>query len=414
MRPQVDYTATTMKIARVIACFFLMATLLMPSGFAAAFMPSVIPAAALKITYPGVNNFSTFGYDGMGRNVKIVETVAGTITSTNQFVWCGSTTVSEARDGTGAIRAQYFSRGQTIGGSVNKYCYTFDHLGSVRELTDSSGFIQAQYSYDPYGQVTKLQGNLASDFQYACYYFHAPSGFGLTATRAYSSGLGRFINRDPIEEDGGANLYGYVHGNPISGTDPLGLWDWGSPQTGKPDPSAPMSGSVSASGSGGPPLPGKPGGGSWSCNGPSSGAPNSGGPPNFGSGSGSGGGGGGGGGGHGDGDGGPIPLNTVPPTFITPDVIKHILDKHRGAAPYSNYFPGTDWPTIRGYIEDTINKGVPAPNPTVPGIKYTHVTMWPIGYRLERVGGVPFAVFSRQNSVGVDAGGFVRTSFPGP
>jgi RHS repeat-associated protein len=141
------------------------------------------------------------------------------------------------------------------------------------------GPIQAQYSYDPYGNATKLQGSLASDFQYAGYYMHAPSGLNITATRAYSAGLGRFINRDPIEEGGGVNMYGYVDGDPINGTDPLGLWNWGSPLPGKPDPSAPMSGSVSASGPGVPPLPGNPGGGSRSCNGPSSGAPNNGGPP---------------------------------------------------------------------------------------------------------------------------------------
>lgn len=159
----------------------------------------------------------------MGRNVKIVETVAGSVMSTKQFVWCGGNTPCEARDGSSAITAQYFSRGQTIGGTTNKYCYTLDHLGSVRELTDSSGVIQAQYSYDPYGQVTKLQGSLASDFQYAGYFFHAPSGLNLTLNRAYSSALGRFINRDPIEEDGGVNLYDYVNNDPIGASDPSGM-----------------------------------------------------------------------------------------------------------------------------------------------------------------------------------------------
>jgi hypothetical protein len=35
---------------------------------------------------------------------------------------------------------------------------------------------------------------------------------------------GRFVNRDPIEFDGGdVNFYGYVHNNPTNSTDPLGL-----------------------------------------------------------------------------------------------------------------------------------------------------------------------------------------------
>jgi RHS repeat-associated protein len=73
-----------------------------------------------------------------------------------------------------------------------------DHQGSIREMVDSSGNIQAQYAYDPYGNETKLQGSLDSDFRYAGYYYHAPSGLSLTQNRAYSPVLGRFINRDPI------------------------------------------------------------------------------------------------------------------------------------------------------------------------------------------------------------------------
>jgi hypothetical protein len=38
---------------------------------------------------------------------------------------------------------------------------------------------------------------------------------------------GRFLNRDPIEEKGGANLYGMVGNNPVSKKDHLGLVDEG-------------------------------------------------------------------------------------------------------------------------------------------------------------------------------------------
>ncbi len=66
----------------------------------------------IKITYPGSNNFSTFVYDGLGRNVSIVETTAGSVTSTKQFVWNGNFR-KEERDGTGALTKKFFVEGQT-------------------------------------------------------------------------------------------------------------------------------------------------------------------------------------------------------------------------------------------------------------------------------------------------------------
>ena len=90
-------------------------------------------------------------------------------------------------------------------------------------MTDGSGAVQAQYSFDPFGRVTKLQGGLDSDFQYAGYLIHQRSGLSLTLFRAYNAQTGRWISRDPIDEAGGVNLYAYVHNEPVGRRDPLGL-----------------------------------------------------------------------------------------------------------------------------------------------------------------------------------------------
>ncbi len=75
-------------------------------------------------------------------------------------------------------------------------------------------------------RVTKIQGSQNSDFQYAGYYYHAPSGLNLTLNRAYNSSLGRWISRDPIGEAGGINLYAYTSNSPIMKIDLTGLY-WG-------------------------------------------------------------------------------------------------------------------------------------------------------------------------------------------
>jgi RHS repeat-associated protein len=90
-------------------------------------------------------------------------------------------------------------------------------------VTDASGALKARYDYDPYGKSVVVDGNMNVDFGYTGHYFHAPSGLNLTLYRAYNPALGRWLSRDPIGENGGTNLYGYVFNSPVKLVDPLGL-----------------------------------------------------------------------------------------------------------------------------------------------------------------------------------------------
>jgi RHS repeat-associated protein len=53
--------------------------------------------------------------------------------------------------------------------------------------------------------------------------YYPQSALFLSATRAYDPVAGRWINRDPIREHGGINLYGYVGDKPIRFIDIWGL-----------------------------------------------------------------------------------------------------------------------------------------------------------------------------------------------
>jgi RHS repeat-associated protein len=97
-----------------------------------------------------------------------------------------------------------------------------DQLGSVIQLVTSSGSVAAQSTYDPYGNLTTVSGTVLPDMGYAGYFHHSVSGLEFTLNRAYDSAHGRWLNRDPIGEYGGINLYAYVGGNPVSNVDPEG------------------------------------------------------------------------------------------------------------------------------------------------------------------------------------------------
>ena len=139
------------------------------------------------------------------------------------FVWCGAR-ICEERDSNGAnVVKRFFAEGEQWVSGGELYYYTRDHLGSIREVTNSGGAIQAQYDYDPYGNRVVVAGKIDTDFGYTGHYYHGQSALNLTLFRAYSPRLGRWISRDPIGESVGTNLYRYSRNNPFGWIDPLGL-----------------------------------------------------------------------------------------------------------------------------------------------------------------------------------------------
>ncbi len=157
-----------------------------------------------------------FVYDGEGH--KVQETFNGNVSK--QWVWCGNRPCEE-RDGLGNVVKRFYSRGEQINGAP--YYFTKDHLGSVREVTDSTGAIRARYDYDPYGRMTKVSGDLNADFGFTGDYYDSATGLSLTMYRTYDPNLGRWLSRDPLGENAGTNVYAYVGNNPILETDPMGL-----------------------------------------------------------------------------------------------------------------------------------------------------------------------------------------------
>jgi RHS repeat-associated protein len=82
--------------------------------------------------------------------------------------------------------------------------------------------VRTRYDYDPYGTRTKLSGNKDATLGFTGHFTHSPTALSFAPLRAYSGSLGRWISQDPVDIEGGLNLYGYSYNNPTVFKDPEG------------------------------------------------------------------------------------------------------------------------------------------------------------------------------------------------
>jgi RHS repeat-associated protein len=201
---------------------------------------AAVPAAAKKKL--------EFAYDYLGRRIqkKVYSWNAGTsaydLQSTTKFVYDGWNVIAEL-DGANALSRNYvwgtdlsgtWNEAGGVGGllmitdSTGTHQVGYDGNGNVTALFKASnGTVEAAYDYDPFGNTLQETGTAlnASPFRYSTKYTDSETNLVYYGRRYYNPQTGRFINRDPIEETGGMNLYGFVNNNPANKIDQLGMYE---------------------------------------------------------------------------------------------------------------------------------------------------------------------------------------------
>jgi len=184
-----------------------------------------------------------FIYDYMGRRVqkKVYSFISDlwSLTSDTLFIYDGWNVIQQM-NGTGEVQKAYvygMDLSQSLQGaggvggllsvvdSGDAYDYLYDANGNVGQLVNAlDGSIAAHYEYDPFGILLKSSGSMADEnpFRFSTKYYDVETDIYYYGYRYYSTSLGRWINRDPLEEGVGINLYAFGGNSPVNGIDPLG------------------------------------------------------------------------------------------------------------------------------------------------------------------------------------------------
>jgi len=128
---------------------------------------------------------------------------------------------------TGLNTDEYFTRAEPA--CCGPLSYLTDALGSTESLVDSTGTVQYNYQYEPFGlpDSTIFNVDTTSSYQFTGRendQIGVGSSLNYYRARYYNAAFQRFLSQDPLDFAGGdTNLYGYVRENPVNDTDATGL-----------------------------------------------------------------------------------------------------------------------------------------------------------------------------------------------
>lgn len=200
------------------------------------------PVRFTRTAEDGTVTTITADYDFMGRRVfKKVETTSAdpekgepvtTVASHQRYLYRGYLQIAALDLTRSTLNALWYilwdptepvaTRPLAIQTEGSWYTYGLDLTKNVTELYNSNGAIANAYAYEPFGGVTQT-GTITNPLQWSSEVYDAELGMVSYNFRFYNPRDGRWISRDPMEEEGDINLYGYADNNGVSEFDILGM-----------------------------------------------------------------------------------------------------------------------------------------------------------------------------------------------
>ncbi|MGN0834759.1 MAG: RHS repeat domain-containing protein [Candidatus Spyradosoma sp.] len=211
-------------------------------GYAATGGFRAAPAGTCSITYNAQNRPVSFrndatdtlvecAYDYRGRRCTKKVTVAGTVVLHQRYIYREYLQIACVDLTRAAHPALWLvlwdptrptaTRPLAIQKDGSWFTYGHDVTKNVWEVFGPSGYVRTSYDYAPFGAVT-ASGDVTQPFQWSSEFYDSELGLVYYNYRHYSPTDGRFLSRDPIEEQGGLNLYVFVRNIPTQFSDTLG------------------------------------------------------------------------------------------------------------------------------------------------------------------------------------------------
>ena len=168
------------------------------------------------------NATTVFFYDDWNLIEELIACTNGT-TSIIKYYW--GKDLSGTLQGAGGVGGLLYITVSNSNSQLELYIPCYDNNGNVTKYIDSNGNIVASYTYNAFGKHISKSGALADFFRhrFSTKYFDAETELYYYGYRFYHPILMRWLNRDPIEENGGVNLYGFCGNNGVVKYDKFGL-----------------------------------------------------------------------------------------------------------------------------------------------------------------------------------------------